>query len=312
MAIVNTAADLEAVVAAQPDIVFLGVKFVPLAAGADQEEPGKVWVAEFLKEHGIISTGSSHFAHQLEFDKILAKRRVRLAGLATSQVQVIRQNSTPNRNEIRLGYPVFVKPVNMGGGAGVDANSVASNYRQLIAKAQSIHAEHQSDAMIESYLPGREFSVAILKNNKTQQYQAWPIELVAPPASNGVRVLGAAVKTANAEKVYEVTDSVVRLKVTALALEVFQALGARDYGRVDIRFDQAGMPQFLEANLMPSLISGYGSFPKACLLNENIPYEQMILRIVDLALTRAGQDEPILEQIEPPLQITAGLAVVSS
>jgi hypothetical protein len=50
--------------------------------------------------------------------------------------------------------------------------------------------------------------------------------------------------------------------------------------------DKTGTPQFLEANLIPSLISGYGSFPKACVLNIDLDYEPMILSIVRLALMR--------------------------
>jgi D-alanine-D-alanine ligase len=69
-------------------------------------------------------------------------------------------------------------------------------------------------------------------------------------------------------------------------LDSFVALGARDYGRIDIRMDSHGVPHFLEANLISSLLRDYGNFPKACLLNSNIDYENMIYRIIDLSLSR--------------------------
>jgi D-alanine-D-alanine ligase len=51
--------------------------------------------------------------------------------------------------------------------------------------------------------------------------------------------------------------------------------------------DSAGTPHFLEANLMPNLFSGYGSFPKACVLNMGLDYESMVLRIAGLGLARS-------------------------
>ena len=113
-----------------------------------------------------------------------------------------------------------------------------------------------------------------------------PIELVATPDDNGVRMLSKQVKHNNEEQVSEITDENIKQKVTTLAINAFKALGARDYGRIDIRLDKHGTPHFLEANLIPSLISGYGSFPKACLLNMGLSYEDMMLHITRLGLVR--------------------------
>ena len=82
-----------------------------------------------------------------------------------------------------------------------------------------------------------------------------PIELIAPQDKNGCRILTSKVKSSNIEKASLVYDDDVKSKVMTLALNVFLALGARDYGRIDIRLDSAGIPNFLEANLIPSLIS---------------------------------------------------------
>src|SRR5690606_35054290 len=140
----------------------------------------------------------------------------------------------------------------------------------------------------EAYLPGREFSVAILKNQGDGGYVAMPIELVSRPAANGTSMLSYAVKTANIETVLEVREPVCRAQIAAFALDAFTALGAADYGRIDVRLDALGRPNFLEANLIPSLIDNYGSFPKACRLNRNMSYETMILNIVHLGLAKVG------------------------
>ena len=115
-----------------------------------------------------------------------------------------------------------------------------------------------------------------------------PIELIAPLNDKDTRILSGKVKSSNTEQAIAVTDAAVKSVVSELALDVFTALGARDFGRIDIRMDDQGVPHFLEANLIPSLISGYGSFPKACLLNLGLDYEPMIMNIAQLGLARSS------------------------
>lgn len=308
--IVNNLSDLRALVAAKPDLVFLGMKFIPADPTLGIQDPNKIWISDYLDMHGIAYTGSSQEAHELEINKNFAKKCVADAGLETSPFLVSRKSKPINKSEITLSYPLFIKPTNRGGGLGIDGDSVVNNFEELQTKVKSIATNHQADSLIEQYLPGREFSVAILKDNYSEDYETMPIELVAPPSKKGARLLSDQVKTSNAEEVFEVTDSIIRDKVTKLALDVFYALGARDYGRIDIRLDQSGTPQFLEANLLPSLICGYGSFPKACLLNIGLDYEPMILNIVELALSRSTAfDEDVLEDIENDLALPSFLAV---
>jgi len=156
----------------------------------------------------------------------------------------------------------------------------------LITKISSIARKNKADSLVEQYLTGREFSVAVIRTENSDELTAMPIELVTQPDENGISILSRSVKSGNDETVLEVTDVDVRAKVSSLAIDAFRALGARDYGRIDIRMDGHGVPHFLEANLIPSLIENYGSFPKACMLNDNLDYEPMILRIVHLAAAR--------------------------
>jgi D-alanine-D-alanine ligase len=121
-----------------------------------------------------------------------------------------------------------------------------------------------------------------------------PLELIAPADKNGRRFLSAAVKSADTESFIEVTDEGIKAKITTLALSIFHALGAQDYGRIDIRLDAFGIPQFLEANLIPSLIRSYGNFPKACLLNLGMGHTNMILHITRLGLARNKKMEELV------------------
>ncbi len=299
--IVNNLIDLQWLVSMRPDLVFMGMKFVSSDSKLGLQDPSKIWIADFLDGHGIAYTGSNHLAHELELNKDLAKQRILDAGLQTSPFYVARQHQF-NAHETKLKFPVFIKPTNRGGGTGIDSASIARNEVQLQAKVQSIANELQSDSLIEEYLPGREFSVAILKQEHSGEFLVLPIEKVAPKDKDGERMLSRHVKSSDVAVDLKITDKVTRAGVSAIAIKVFHALGARDYGRIDIRFDKVGTPHFLEANLIPSILNGYGSFPKACEMNAGMNYETMILSIVRLGLARNTaathqEVEPVLDAL---------------
>jgi D-alanine-D-alanine ligase len=258
------------------------------------KDPAKIWLGEYLDEHNIAYTGSNHLAHELEINKAAAKQCALAAGLITSPFYIVDKNQHTNVVDSPLAYPVFIKPTCRGGGQGIDSQSVAYDFAQLKSKVRSLATDWDADSLIEQYLPGREFSVAILKDDVSATMSVMPIELIAPLDKRGVRLLSKEVKSANTERSIEVTDGMVRDMVCDLAINAFHALGARDYGRIDIRLDEYGVPHFLEANLMPSLKRSDGNyFPRACALNRNLSYERMILNIVRLGLARSQTTDEV-------------------
>lgn len=292
--IINSAADLAALVARRPDIVFLGVKYLPSSARPGREANSKLWVADYLAAHGITTTGSGSAAVALEFDKPAAKRTVRQANLRTSGYFLAEPGQYGAHRPLPINFPLFIKPRSAGGGNGIDEDSVVRNMYEFTKKVRAIHDKYHSAALVEQYLPGREFSVGLLRSAMTGMLAAMPVELIADKNIRGDRILSHAVKSANAERAIALNDPMLHRTISNFAKDIFRALGARDYGRIDIRLDGQDRPYFLEANLIPSLISGYGSFPKACALNVDVDYEAMILNIIELAIARrlAGQRRP--------------------
>lgn len=282
--LVDNIFDLKALVERKPDLVFLGMKYIPLDPAKGFHDVDKIWISQYLDEHNIAYTGSAQRAHELEYDKPVAKQYALEAGLKTSPYFVAVQNQPLVESDILLEYPLFIKPTDRGGGTGIDSDSIAHNFAQVQSKVNSITAKIHSDSLIEEYLPGREISVAILKNYQSDDYFVMPIERIVPADEDGIRMLSIEMKHADAGLSVKVDDVELRESVSALALDVFHALGARDLGRIDTRLDKDGIPHFLEANLIPSLVDGYGNFPKSCKLNIDMNHEQMILSIVDLAL----------------------------
>lgn len=303
--IVNSLADLKALVARKPDLVFLGMTFLPVNPELGWLDQEKIWLSDYLEQNEIAFTGSAQAASSLERNKHHAKQRVLDTGLRTSPFFIAEQGSPLKATDITLQYPLFIKPSNRGGGLGIDSKSIVHNFDQLAAKVNSVASELQSDSIIEEYLTGREFSVAILRNENTDTFETMSLELIAPADEDGVRILSSMVKELNAERFTGVTDTTIQSDITNLALGVFHALGARDYGRIDIRLDSNGDAHFLEANLLPSLMEGYGSFPKACWLNNQIDYESMLLTIVRMAMPQpATATEPQPSQLIAAYQYT--------
>jgi D-alanine-D-alanine ligase len=278
--LVSDLAELKQLVAKQPDLVILGVKQIPTV-------DGRVWLSAYLETHGINHLGSRTTAIELDFDKPGAKRIVQAAGLLTAlSFTAEPQQYTPAT--LPLPFPLFVKPPNGGGGKGIGPDSVVRNFKAYEQKVQLILDEFGTPSLVEAYLPGREFSVALIENTKTAGLLAMPIELIAEQNAQGDRILGKVVKANDTEQVVAVVDLALRTRVNRLAKGAFRALGARDYGRIDIRLDERGVPHFLEANLIPGLANHdfVSYFTAACEVNQNMSYETMILSLVTLSLNR--------------------------
>jgi D-alanine-D-alanine ligase len=263
------------------------MKAIPIIEGEDPRISDAIWITQYLDENNIRYTGSNESAHKLECDKSLAKEKVLNSGLKTSEYFVIPQNESVFEYQNTIEFPLFVKPLDRGGGLGVDEQSVVHDYEQLNDKINQISTDYGSDSLVEKYLPGREFTVAVIRDSKSNKLITMPIEQLPIKNINGDAIIGQAMKESDTETAVSlVIIGDIKRRVEKLALDVFTVLGARDYGRIDMRLDEKDMPVFLEANLIPSLIEGSGNFPKACVMNRRINYEDMILRIVNLAFKR--------------------------
>lgn len=305
ISVVNTLEDLKVLTAKRPDLVFIGMKYV---MGTDSNS--KIWVSSYLTRYGIAHTGSPLAAIKLEQSKQLAKQHVINAGIASSPFYVVKHGSSFDALSVFSSFPLFVKPTSLGAGLGVDEKSIVHNQTQLEDKLCSLSMAYSTDSLVETYLEGREFSVAVLKDEVTGKLIGMPLELLPDADVNGDKMLSSRLKTGALETpVAYVQEQSLRNKLTNLALDVFQVIGARDYGRIDIRLDGEGVPHFLEANLIPCIIEGSGNFPKACMLNRGMDYEEMILRIVRLGLMRSRTHTGDYTELLSPSSSLDSLAV---
>ena len=276
---VDTITDMEALIERKPDLVFSGIYHV-----IDKITGAKVWLAAELEKNGIAHTGSSKMANRLSLNKNLAKQQMLHHGIKTAAYKLASLSDLSAFDESGLNFPLFVKPNNKSGGQGIDEFSIVRTAEQLHSKVSSIHTRHTTDALVEEYLEGREFSIAVITDHKTNELIAMPIEIVPTEDGNGERMLGNIIKNLNIETSFMVEDTAEHQALSAFGVAAFQVLGGRNYGRIDVRLDGSGTIHFLEANLIPGLIGVDNYFPKAYRLNLGLQPEAMLLHIVHLAL----------------------------
>ena len=190
-----------------------------------------------------------------------------------------------NERNLPLPLPLFVKPLDAANGNGIDENSLVHDFASYEAKVEEIFTTYGNPALVEEFLPGREFTVAVVDDAAHNRRLTLPVEIVPPENAKGDRVLGYREKSSNREKLLKVKDPALTA-VSALARKVFSVLGVRGFGRIDVKMDAHGIAHFIEANLVPGMTPETSYFPRACEINRMMSYEDVVLKIVEFALNR--------------------------
>ena len=273
---INNKKDLDSLLNRKPDLVFSGVKYFVF-------DNKKVWLNDCLEAYDIPYIASSREALDNESDKNIAKKLILKAKIKTADFFVTNPGDYKSESSIPISFPLFIKPIKGGDSRGIDCNSVAYNFSSFKKKVLEIKQKHNLSSLVETYLPGKEYSVGIFQDSINGALKAMPIEIVIKKNKNGHCILDFNVKKDDEEKVIAVTDLKIFKKISKLAKESFKALGGKSLGRIDIKMSQHGVPHFMEANLMPGLRKGY--FYRSCLLNLNMNYEDMIFSIANTGLS---------------------------
>ena len=274
--VISNRKDLNRLLKRKPDLVFSGVKYFNF----NRE---KVWLNDCLENYDIPYIASSRVALNNESDKNLAKKLILKARIKTADFFVANPDEYQSESSIPISFPLFIKPIKGGDSRGIDSNSVAYNFLSFKNKVLEIKNKHNLASIVETYLPGKEYSVGIFQDSINGSLRAMPIEIIIKKNINGHCILDFDVKKDDEEKVIAVTDVKIFKKLSKLAKEAFKALGGKSLGRIDIKMNHRGIPHFMEANLMPGLRQGY--FYRSCLLNLDMSYDDMIFNIANTGLS---------------------------
>lgn len=243
-------------------------------------------VPALLELLDIPYTGSDAATLALALDKGLAKRIVAQAGVPTPAFQIMQTGKERLNRDIH--FPAIIKPVAEGSSKGVIGTSVVQNEAELREKAAFIVGRYRQPALIEEFLPGREFTVAMLGERRPRVLP--PMEIVfTKPDKDPTPVYSYQHKlNTNDEVRYDRPAQIEpRLKETIerISRKVFMALGCRDLARIDLRIDSRGQVNFIECNPLPGLTPGWSDL---CLIAESagIGYRELIGEIMAPAIRR--------------------------
>jgi len=242
-------------------------------------------VPAILEAYRIPYTGSDPLTLALCLDKDLVKRIWQHAGLPTPGFFVVSDRAELAQARERLpGFPLFVKPVREGSSKGISPESVVESEDKLAERVEWVLTTYQQPALVEEFLPGREFSVGILGNGpEAQVLDVCEIREDSPYGISGFKEKQICPP---AEGTYiPVEPGPLKDELSDLALRAYLAVGCKDLGRVDFRLDKDGNPQVLELNPI------VGLHPKNCLMpfiaaQAGISYEELIGKILQHAINR--------------------------
>lgn len=215
-------------------------------------------------------------------DKSLAKLKIAQAGLPTAKWTVVANSS--ELPKVDMAFPLFIKPVAEGTGKGISAKSLVTHKAELESEAKNLLERFGQPVLIESYLPGREFTVGIVGNGKTAQVLGVMEIISLPGAEMGGHTFHNKENCKTLMKYKIATDEVAKL-AGQLALDSWKALGCLDVGRVDIRCDEKQNPHFLEVNPLPGLNPVHSDISILCSEN-GIKYQEMMNLILGASISR--------------------------
>lgn len=248
---------------------------------------------EFLN---IPYTGSDPVTLGICLDKARTKEILSYYKIPTPQFILI--DKEDNFNDIDFPLPAIVKPVAEGSSKGIYNSSVVRTKEELIREIQRVHQIYNQPALVEKFLEGKEFTVAILGNGKDAKILPI-IEIKFEELPEGVLpIYSYEAKWIFDTKedpldIYECPaniDEKLKRKIERAALDTFKVLRCRDWSRIDIRLDENGIPNVLEINPLPGILpdpKDNSCYPKAARA-AGMTYEEMINAVLNEARKRYG------------------------
>lgn len=292
----------------QPDICFN----IAEGIGGDAREAQVPALLEMLR---IPYTASRVLANAVALDKTMTKRIWRDNGLPVAAFQEFTLGNEPLSAD--LEFPLFVKPAREGTGMGLDDRAVVWNKKELYRQVNWVIDNYHQPALVETFLPGREFTVGVMGRPDAALYSPhpeiygrdgfhrFPIQEIdnSKSVTPGIYGYNAKILHDGDEGVpgflcpADITQNLAD-KLNSLAIAGHKAIGALDISRIDFRLDLQGHPQLIEINSLPGLTPGFSDL---CVLaeTEGMAYKDLILEILYLGASRYGMVKPRVKQIKP-------------
>lgn len=241
--------------------------------------------------------GSDGLSLGMTLDKIITKKMLLAEGIPTPRFAEVRDPADAWRVDLR--YPLIAKPRCEGSSKGMRKSSLVTTPQELERQTAWLIDTYKQPALVEEFIEGQEFTVAIIGNQPAEAQPVVQIKI------EGKLDLGRLFYTfehirSGADYVCPAPiDAALRERLETVALQTYRAVDCVDFGRVDIRVDQEGRPYVLEINPLPSL-STEDVFMYVAKV-QGLTYEAIINKILDAALVRYGLNT----NAEPALSATS-------
>jgi len=246
-----------------------GTEVVFLALHGTYGEDGTV--QRRLEELNVAYTGCDPEASRIAFDKHLTKLRCVAAGVPTARFALF--DSPEASWPIGWDPPVVLKPLRQGSSVGLAFVERVADWSQALAEA----FRFDTQVLMEEKISGREVTVGILGSQ--------PLPLVEVRPKTGVYDYQSKYTSGATDYLCPAPfDTAATGRIQRAAVGAFQAVGGRDYARVDVMVRSDGEPVVLEVNTLPGMTET-SLLPKAAAA-AGLDYGQLCQRMIELALNR--------------------------
>ena len=250
-------------------------------------------ILEFLQ---LPYTGSDPLTLATCLDKSRTKEILSYYHIPTPAFSRITHLSELAHNKVR--FPGIVKPLHEGSSKGIFNSSIVRNTKELENEVMNILHRYDEPVLVEEYLGGREFTVAMLGNG--DDTVVLPIvEIKFDSLPNNVNPI----YSYEAKWIWDTSDAPLdifacpaelspnlRHEIESICRKAYSVLHCRDWCRIDVRLDANGVPHILELNPLPGILPNpedNSCFPKAARA-AGIGYNQLIQIVLSLAAVRNG------------------------
>ena len=273
---------------ARPDIVF---NIAEGLTGPNREAHVPA-ICEFF---GIPYSGSDPFTLALCLHKARTKQMLSAHGIPTASFALV--ESAAALESLAAGrdprfplstsrFPLFVKPVQEGSSKGITERNLVADTEELIARGRELFSAYDQPVLVEEFLPGAEFTCAVLGNGRAAR--VLPIVGLRFDAlpDGAVPIYGFEAKWVwdtrdHPLSIFECPSRItrnLRAAIEDVTLRTYSSLGCRDWSRIDVRLDAAGVPHVIEVNPLPGILpdpADNSCFPKAARA-AGLSYDQLI------------------------------------
>lgn len=245
-------------------------------------------VPALLDAYDIPYTFSDPLVMALTLHKGMTKRVIRGLGIPTPDFAEV--GSEADIDEVNLPFPVFAKPIAEGTGKGITPASKISSKKELRSVCGRLLREYRQPVLVETFLPGREFTVGLVGTGKHARVVG-VMEVILKP--NAEKDVYSYVNKERCEEFvgYLPVNDLMAKKAQEVALASWIGLGCRDAGRIDLRADANGVPNFMEVNPLAGIHPEHSDLPILCKL-VGISYHQLFEMIMNSALERVQARTP--------------------